>query len=193
MGILKEKKKIVLWASGNGTNVENIIRFFEQDAKVAVAGVFTNNPKARVLQRVANYNVPTEVCSNTDFEQGSVNKLLAKYQPNLIVLAGFLRKIAPSTIAAYPNQIINIHPALLPNFGGPGMYGMRVHQAVVAAKAKKSGITIHYVTPHYDEGEIIFQATTAVSPEDTSERLAAKVHQLEYEHYPKVIANLLSS
>ena len=193
MGILKEKKKIVLWASGNGTNVENIIRFFEQDAKVAVAGVFTNNPKAGVLQRVANYNVPTEVCSNTDFEQGSVNKLLAKYQPNLIVLAGFLRKIAPSTIAAYPNQIINIHPALLPNFGGPGMYGMRVHQAVVAAKAKKSGITIHYVTPHYDEGEIIFQATTAVSPDDTPERLAAKVHQLEYEHYPNVIANLLSS
>ncbi len=193
MGILKEKKKIVLWASGNGTNVENIIRFFEQDAKVAVAGVFTNNPKAGVLQRAANYNVPTEVCSNTDFEQGSVNKLLAKYQPDLIVLAGFLRKIAPSTIAAYPNQIINIHPALLPNFGGPGMYGMRVHQAVIAAKAEKSGITIHYVTPHYDEGEIIFQATTAVSPEDTPERLAAKVHQLEYEHYPNVIANLLSS
>ena len=193
MGILKEKKKIVLWASGNGTNVENIIRFFEQDAKVAVAGVFTNNSKAGVLQRAANYNVPTEVCSNTDFEQGSVNKLLAKYQPDLIVLAGFLRKIAPSTIAAYPNQIINIHPALLPNFGGPGMYGMRVHQAVVAAKAGKSGITIHYVTPHYDEGKIIFQATTAVSPEDTPERLAAKVHQLEYEHYPNVIANLLSS
>ena len=193
MGILKEKKKIVLWASGNGTNVENIIRFFEQDAKVAVAGVFTNNPKAGVLQRAANYNVPTEVCSNTDFEQGSVNKLLAKYQPDLIVLAGFLRKIAPSTIAAYPNQIINIHPALLPNFGGPGMYGMRVHQEVVAAKAEKSGITIHYVTPQYDEGEIIFQATTAVSPEDTPERLAAKVHQLEYEHYPNVIANLLSS
>jgi phosphoribosylglycinamide formyltransferase-1 len=189
----KRKKKIVLWASGSGTNVENIIRYFKQHSEVEVAAVFTNNPHAGVLTRAAQHQVPTEVLSNTAFEQGSVNEHLDKYHPDLIVLAGFLRKVAPSTIAAYPNAIINIHPALLPDFGGPGMYGMRVHEAVLASQVAKSGITIHYVSDHYDEGAPIFQEKIALSNEDTPESLAAKIHQLEYLHFPKVIEDLLCS
>ena len=164
------------------------------ERNINVNVIITNNANAGVINIAQEWNIPIQIIDNKSFKGGNeVVEILQKHSTDWVILAGFLRKIAPSTIAAYPNQIINIHPALLPNFGGPGMYGMRVHQAVVAAKAEKSGITIHYVTPHYDEGEIIFQATTAVSPEDTPERLAAKVHQLEYEHYPNVIANLLSS
>jgi phosphoribosylglycinamide formyltransferase-1 len=186
-------KRIVLLASGSGTNVENIIRYFDQkeNPMVRVVMVMTNNPSAGVLKRVAPYKVSTHVFDKISLNNGRLLDQMAQLKPDLIVLAGFLWKIPKDMVEAFHQKIINIHPALLPKYGGKGMYGERVHQAVKEAGEIETGITIHYVNPYYDEGAIIFQARIEIDREDSPQQIAQKVHQLEYLHYPSVIRKLL--
>ncbi|MEL4306843.1 phosphoribosylglycinamide formyltransferase [Joostella sp. CR20] len=185
-------KSIVIFASGSGTNAENIIKYFENSTTASVTMVLSNKKEAKVLDRANNYKKSAISFNKTAFSNGHIVELLTTLNPDLIVLAGFLWKIPADLIAAFPNKIINIHPALLPNYGGKGMYGMHVHEAVVANKETESGITIHYVNENYDEGNIIFQAKTTVTPTDTAEDVAQKIHQLEYEHFPKIIEKVLN-
>lgn len=184
-------KNIVIFASGSGTNAENIIKYFSNSPFAKVVGVFTNNPKAKVIDRAEQLQVPCHVFSKEDLNKGNILQKIQNYAPDLIVLAGFLLKVPPYLIEAYSNQIINIHPALLPKFGGKGMYGMHIHQAVVQNGEKETGITIHYVNEHYDEGAIIFQTAVALTSDDTAESVAAKIHELEQQFFPVVIADVL--
>ena len=185
-------KKIAILASGSGSNAENLISYFNQHDTAKVVFVLTNNPHAGVINRCKRLAVPVFVMANSEFENpDNVLQLLNKNQVDVIVLAGFLRKIHPRLIDAFPNSIINIHPALLPSFGGKGMYGDKVHQAVINAKEKESGISIHFVNDEYDEGKIIFQAKCAVEKDETVLSLAEKIHQLEHQHFPKVLEQLL--
>ena len=185
-------KNVAIFASGSGTNAENIARYFSKSETVKVAVVLSNNKNVGVHARVNNLGIPSFVFSRDEFVEGTpILAKLAEYQIDLIVLAGFMNKISDALLTAYPGKIINIHPALLPKHGGKGMYGMHVHEAVVAAGEKESGITIHYINENYDEGGIIFQAKCEVLPADTPEEVATKVHALEYAHYPHVIDDLL--
>jgi len=186
-------KRIVLFASGSGSNVENIIRHFQNNSLVTVAAVMTNKSNAKVLQRCNRLNISTLCFNKTAFSKhGCVVDVLKGIQPDLIVLAGFLLKIPPYIIANFPNKIINIHPSLLPKYGGKGMYGNHVHEAVKKNNEKETGITIHYVNENYDEGAIIFQAKTALLPQDDVSDIAQKIHELEFAHFPRVIAELLA-
>ena len=185
-------KKIVIFASGSGTNAENIIKYFSNSSKAKVMSVLTNNPSAKVIERASNFSIPTQVFSKQELNEGFLLQKLNLLQPDLIVLAGFLLKIPQNLIDAYPNKIINIHPALLPKFGGKGMYGMHIHQAVVANKEKETGITIHYVNENYDEGAIIFQSSVVLTSADTPENVAVKIHELEQKHFPIVIDKILN-
>ena len=184
-------KKIVLFASGSGTNAENIILHFNKKNLGTVVAVFSNNPNAKVLDRAEKLNVPAVIFSKEELNEAKVLQKLNSFQPDLIVLAGFLLKFPQNIIEAYPNKIINIHPALLPKYGGKGMYGDRVHEAVLAKHEKESGITIHYVNKDYDKGDIIFQTKCKIDPGETPDTLAAKVHALEYEHFPRIIEELV--
>lgn len=186
-------KKILLFASGTGSNVENIIQFFQESDTVAVTAVFSNNPEAKVLEKAKNYDVPIEVFNRSELNEGVVLDKINQLQPDLIVLAGFLWKMPEAIVAAYPNKIINIHPALLPNYGGKGMYGMNVHRAILENRDAETGITIHYVNEHYDEGEFILQQKVNIQDCASAEEIAAKVHQLEHHYFPETIAKLLSS
>lgn len=186
-------KRIVIFASGSGSNAENIITYFRERDSAEVIAVLTNKKSALVLERCERLGVPAFYFNKSAFSSSdSVIQMLKGLNPDLIVLAGFLWKIPPNLIASFPQRIINIHPALLPKYGGKGMYGERVHQAVKDNSETETGITIHYVNENYDEGGIIFQASTALSSSDTAETIAQKVHKLEYEHFPKVIEKLLS-
>lgn len=185
-------KNVVILASGSGTNAENIIRFFENSKISRISWLLSNNPQALALDKAKALGVNTMVFTRDDFYvNGRVLSFLQDEQPDLIVLAGFLWLVPSDVVKAFPGRIINIHPALLPNYGGKGMYGDKVHKAVIDNKEKQSGITIHYVNEKYDDGDIIFQASCSVSPDDTPETLALKIHALEYEHFPKVILRLL--
>ena len=185
-------KRIVIFASGSGTNAENLIRFFHNRNNVSVIQVLTNNPRAKVLDRCKNLNISALCFNRVAFsETNDVLNLLKVSKPDLIVLAGFLWKISQSIISEFPSKIINIHPALLPKFGGKGMYGMHVHEAVVNNKETETGITIHYVNENYDEGAIIFQERCEVLLTDTPQSIAEKIHELEMEHFPKVVESLL--
>jgi len=187
-----QKKKIVIFASGSGTNAENIIKYFQKNGKAEVTAVFSNKRSAKVLKRAHDLHVKAlHFDREALYDSNEVLNLLKDQQPNLIVLAGFLWIFPNKILHEFHNKVINLHPALLPKYGGKGMYGMNVHRAVVEKKEVETGITIHYVNGKYDEGEIIFQATTAVEPTDSAEDIAEKIHQLEYEHFPKVIENLL--
>ncbi|MCC8153346.1 MAG: phosphoribosylglycinamide formyltransferase [Tannerellaceae bacterium] len=185
-------KNIAIFASGSGTNAENIIRYFINNETVNVAVVLSNNQKVGVHARVNKLGVPSYVFTRDEFVEGTpvINKL-AEYKVDFIVLAGFMNKISEALLKAFPNRIINIHPALLPKHGGKGMFGMHVHKAVVAAGEKETGITIHYINEEYDEGAVIFQAQCEVSPEDTPEDVATKIHTLEYAHFPHVIEEVI--
>ena len=194
------KKNVAILASGSGSNAENIIQYFK--ALKALKGhkgikdicfpvIVSNKENAYVHERAKKLGVPSYTFCRADFESGKVLEFLKEQQIDFIVLAGFLLKIPENLLQAYPNKIINIHPALLPKFGGKGMYGSHVHEAVVAAKEKESGITIHYVNGNYDEGQIIFQAKCEVLPTDTPDDVAKKVHALEYEFFPQVIERIL--
>ncbi|WP_343767303.1 phosphoribosylglycinamide formyltransferase [Gangjinia marincola] len=185
-------KKIVLFASGSGTNVENIIRYFNDRKEIVISCVLSNNKSAIVHERAKKQNVNSLTFNKDDLQHtDTVLDLLKSIAPDLIVLAGFLWKFPKNILDQFPNQVINLHPALLPLYGGKGMYGMNVHRAVVENKEKETGITIHYVNEHYDEGAIIAQHKTKLTPEDTPEDVARKIHELEYEHFPKVIEELL--
>jgi formyltetrahydrofolate-dependent phosphoribosylglycinamide formyltransferase len=185
---------IAIFASGAGSNAQKIIDRFRSDRSVVIALIVCNNPAAGVLNIAAKENIPGLLIEKKRFMDGD-NYLpeLEKKQVDFIILAGFLWKIPLGIINAYPQKIINIHPALLPKYGGKGMYGNKVHQAVIDANEKESGITIHYVDEIYDHGKIILQATCAIDESDTADTLAAKVHALEHMHYPAVIADLVKN
>ena len=185
-------KKIAILASGEGTNAERIIQYFTHHPTVKVVVVMTNKSEAGVIRRAEKLRIPVEYLPASAFKEGKATEQLRKYEADFIVLAGFLLRIPNDILETYPNRIVNIHPSLLPKFGGKGMYGNRVHEAVLEAHEKESGITIHYINEHYDEGAIILQAKCPVLKEDTPETLANRVHQLEYEHYPQVIEELLT-
>ncbi len=185
-------KNIAIFASGNGTNAERIILYFQHVENVNVSIVLSNKPDAGVLDRARKLGVKTFVFDRHTFRQtDEIITLLQSHKIDLVVLAGFLWLVPQNILAAYRDRIINIHPALLPKYGGKGMYGHHVHEAVIQAGEVYSGITIHYVNEKYDKGQIIFQKTVDVSPEDTPESLAEKIHKLEYEHYPRIIGEML--
>lgn len=185
-------KKIVLFASGSGTNVENIARYFQDSKTIKVQAVFCNNQNALVLEKTKQFHIPTFVFTKAELQSEIVLNKLQEYQPDLIVLAGFLLQFPLSIINKFP-LIINIHPALLPKYGGKGMYGMNVHRAVLENKESETGITIHYVTENYDEGVFIFQERVSVTDCNTAEEIAQKIHQLEQKFFPKVIEELLEN
>ena len=185
-------KNISILASGSGTNAENIIKYFESKKHGRVKLLMTNRKDAYALQRAERLNVPAKVFSRADmYSSEVVINYLKEFSTDLIVLAGFLWLIPPDILQAYPNRILNIHPALLPYYGGKGMYGQKVHDTVIANKEKKSGITIHLVNEEYDSGDILFQAETPVLANDTADSLANRIHQLEYENFPRIIQEYL--
>ena len=185
-------KKLVIFASGSGTNAENIINYFHKDQKVKVEAVFSNNRSAKVLERAHKLNVKAlHFDRESIYGSNEMLNLLKDMNPDLIVLAGFLWIFPQNILEMFKDRVINIHPALLPRYGGKGMYGMKVHEAVVEKKDLETGISIHYVNENYDEGKLIFQATCPVEPTDTAEDIANKIHALEYKHFPEVIEKLL--
>ncbi len=182
------KINIAIFASGNGTNAEAIIKHFRDSDIAKVALVLSNNRNAYVLERAQKHDIPSVTFTRKEFYDSMViDEQLRRYNIEFIVLAGFMWLIPARLVDAYENRMVNIHPALLPKYGGKGMYGMHVHEAVIKNKEKESGITIHWVNKVYDDGQIIFQGKCRVVPEDTAEDVATKVHQLEYAHYPVVI------
>ncbi len=182
--------RIIIFASGSGTNAENIIQYFKDKDSVLVKYVFTNNKNAKVINRAEKFNVPAVIFNRAEMNSDIFLKFL-KQEADLIILAGFLLKIPDQIVKAFSGKIINIHPALLPKYGGKGMYGLHVHEAVVKNKEKESGITIHFVNEKYDDGAIIFQKSVQLESTDTAEDVAAKIHILEQENFPQVIENLI--
>lgn len=185
-------KKIVIFASGSGTNAENIIKYFAKSRMGIVVAVFANNQFAKVIEKAKEHNISTTVFTKAELLEGIVLQKVNEIQPDLIVLAGFLLKFPENIIQEYPNKIINIHPALLPKYGGKGMYGMHIHNAIIANNEHETGITIHYVNENYDEGAIIFQEKVLVSDCHTAEAVAEKIHALEQQFFPKVIMQLIT-
>ena len=186
------KKRIAIFASGSGSNAQKIMEYFKkhQDAEIAI--VLTNNPEAYVLQRADNFEIPSHIFDKHEFyKTDDIVKLLKNLQIDLIVLAGFLWLIPENLLKAFPNKIINIHPALLPKYGGKGMYGDKVHQAILDAGEEESGITIHFINEHFDEGESIHQSRFKIEKDDDLEMIKFKGQQLEHLHYPKVVEQLL--
>jgi phosphoribosylglycinamide formyltransferase-1 len=185
-------KNVAIFASGEGTNAQNIIDYFSTSDKVKIALVVSNKSTANVLNRAKKANIPTLVISRADFfESDTTIKRLQAAHIDFIVLAGFLWMIPENLVRAFPKKMINIHPALLPKYGGKGMYGMHVHKTVIDNKETESGISIHFVNEHYDEGEIISQHRCTLSDADTPETVAAKIHALEREFFPKVIEKVI--
>lgn len=181
-------KRIAVFASGSGSNAENIAHYFKESEEIEIALILSNKSDAFVHDRAKQLNIPSYTFSKKEFDEGAiVLDFLREHQIDFIVLAGFLLKVSEVLINAYPQRIINIHPALLPKFGGKGMYGHNVHNAVISAGEKESGITIHYINEYYDEGAVIFQASCPVLKEDTADSLAQRVQALEYLHFPTII------
>ncbi|RWY47961.1 phosphoribosylglycinamide formyltransferase [Mucilaginibacter gilvus] len=186
------KKRIAIFASGSGSNAQKIMEHFKRNADAEVVLILTNNPQAYVLQRADNFEIPSHIFNRAEFyDSDDVIALLKNLQVDIIVLAGFLWLVPKSLLNAFPNKIINLHPALLPKFGGKGMYGDNVHKAILAAGEEESGITIHFVNAEFDEGEVIHQSKFKIEPGDTLEIVKFKGQQLEHMHFPKVIENLL--
>lgn len=182
----------MLFASGNGSNAEEIINYFKNSENAKVVAIFSNKADAKVLDRAKNHNIPSVVFSKAQLNEGFVLEKLQQFQPDLIVLAGFLLKFPESILKKY-TKVINIHPALLPKYGGKGMYGMHVHQAVLDNKEQETGITIHFVNEHYDEGEFIFQKAANIEDCNTAEEIAHKIHELEHQYFPEVIGKLITN
>jgi phosphoribosylglycinamide formyltransferase 1 len=181
--------KITILASGSGTNAEAIMKHFQLHEQIDVVSLYANKADAYALERAKKYNVPTQIFSKAQWNDGTVLSWLKNDQTTHLVLAGFLWLVPLHTIEHFKNKIINIHPALLPKFGGKGMYGSKVHEAVKAAKENETGITIHLVNENYDEGKILFQAKCEITEDDSAESIALKIHQLEHKYFPKVIEN----
>ncbi len=191
------ESRLSVWVSGSGSNLERIVEACKsKEIPASVVLVISDRPGILALERAAKYAIPSRVVSQKDYESEgayalALLELLKKYQVDLICLAGYLRKVPEEVVRAYRGRILNIHPALLPKYGGKGLYGRQVHEAVLAAKEKESGVTVHYVDEEYDHGSIILQKKIPVLPTDTPETLAKRVHQLEYEVYPQAIALVL--
>ena len=182
----------MIFASGSGTNAENIIKYFRNSDYIRVAAIFSNKKHSGVLERAHRLNVKAlHFDRDALYNSNDVLNLLKDMNPDLIVLAGFLWLFPSNIVKEFPKKIINIHPALLPKYGGKGMYGDKVHESVISNNEKESGISIHYVNDKYDEGQSIYQATVPVDETDTPSSLATKIHQLEYRHFPEVIQQLL--
>lgn len=190
---MKSIPRIAVFASGSGSNAQRIAEYFSGTGILEIACIYCNNPNAFVLERAKSLGIPSLLFDRETFYHSDiVLEDLRSRDVDWVILAGFLWLIPTYILKAFPQRIINIHPALLPAYGGKGMYGMKVHRAVIAAGDAESGITIHHVNEHYDEGDIIFQARCSIATGDTAENLAAKIHELEYEHFPRVIQNLVA-
>jgi len=188
------ERRIIIFASGSGTNTQNIIEHFQRSKSAKVVRVLSNNKDAKVLERAEALKIKTSSFTKEELHaEDGVLKLLKNEQPDIIILAGFLWKFPETILKEYPNKVINIHPALLPKYGGKGMYGKYVHEAIVKNAEKETGITIHYVNENYDEGAIIFQKSVKVNKDDTPESVAKKVQELEYNYFPQVIEDLLTN
>ncbi len=185
-------KKIAIFASGNGSNTENIIKYFAKSKKIKIALVLSNNPMAKVLIKAKKHGISTIVFNKNEMIKGTVLKTLKNKEINFIVLAGFLLKIPKGIINNYEHKIINIHPSLLPLYGGKGMYGMNVHQKVFESKDQQTGITIHFVNQSYDQGDIIFQAKCVLPKTINPKGIQKKVHRLEIQFFPRIIESLLN-
>ncbi|WP_310554593.1 phosphoribosylglycinamide formyltransferase [Flavobacterium sp.] len=186
-------KRIVIFASGSGSNAEKIILQYKNNSQGNVFGIFTNNPNAKVLEKAKKHNIESVIFSKDDLSNGFVLEKINEIKPDLIVLAGFLLKFPKAIIEKYPNKIINIHPALLPKYGGKGMYGINVHKAVLENKETETGITIHYVNENYDEGAFIFQKSVTIEKCHSAEEIAEKVLELEHLYFPQIIKEILNS
>ena len=186
-------KRLSIFVSGNGTNLQRIAEYFKDNKDVEIVNVVCNNPKAYAIERAKNLDIPLRMITKKEFESLAFTEEMKDLNLDLIVLAGFLWKIPSSLIQAYPKKIVNIHPALLPKYGGKGFYGEHVHEAVVAAKEAQSGITVHYVNEVYDSGEIIMQARVSLDEKETPDSLAAKIHKLEQAYFPVAIEQVLRS
>ena len=184
-------KSIILFSSGDGSNVEKICDYFEENQNVSISRIFTNNPKAGVIERAKRFQIEVQVFNKKEFKEDHLLKQVVSLKPNLIILAGFLWRIGQNWVNKFPKQIINIHPALLPRYGGKGMYGKYVHNAVMANNEKETGITIHYVNKDYDKGGIIFQKKVSLSENDSAVQIAKKVQELEHRYFSVVIAQIL--
>ena len=190
---MKNIPRIAIFASGSGSNAQRIAEYFAGKGLLEISAIYCNNPEAYVLERAKLLGIPSVLFNRHDFYQTtSVLDDMKNRKADWIILAGFLWLIPEAVLKSFPQRIINIHPALLPAYGGKGMFGMKVHESVIASGDRQSGITIHHVNELYDEGNIIFQATCQIQPGDTPEKLAAKIHELEYEHFPVVIGKLVS-
>jgi len=190
--IIRKMKRIAIFASGSGSNAEKIINYFQDSESVQIDLLLTNNPQAGIIERGRRLSIPTIIFDKKSFAKtDKIVEILKKQEIDWVILAGFLWLIPANLVKAYPNKIINIHPALLPKYGGKGMWGHFVHEAVHANKDTESGITIHYVNEHYDEGEVIFQAKCEIVEGDSPEDIAAKVQVLEHKHFPEVIEKLI--
>jgi len=191
---MKPLSRIAIFASGSGSNAQHISEYFAGTGILEIAAIYCNNPDAYVLERARLLGIPVNLFDHETFYNSSdVLVDLKSREVDWIVLAGFLWLIPAYLLKAFPNRIINIHPALLPKYGGKGMYGPKVHKAVIASRDTESGITIHYVNEHYDEGQVIFQAKCILTETETPESLAAKIHELEYQYFPVVIRDLIKS
>ncbi len=188
-----KKIRLAVFVSGGGTNLENIINYFSADEQVEVSMVVSNKADAYALQRAKNHGIPNVVISRKQFTEEEATVMEAVKDCDFIILAGFLVKVPDYLIDAYPKRIINIHPALLPKYGGKGMYGHHIHEAVKAAGEKETGITIHFVNNELDAGEHIAQFKVALTDEDTADTIAAKIHELEQAHFPKVIESVIKA
>lgn len=184
-------KRLAILASGSGSNAEKIMGYFQNSEKAEIALVASNRADAFVLERAKKFEVPTFTFSRKEMEAGELLEKLQAEKIDWVILAGFLLKIPVELIRAFPAHMVNIHPALLPKYGGKGMYGSHVHESVKEAGDTETGITIHLVNEHYDEGKIIFQAATSLTEADTPESIAAKVHALEHRYFPEVIGSLI--
>jgi phosphoribosylglycinamide formyltransferase-1 len=184
---------ITIFASGSGSNAENIFNYFKGNNEIRISSIITNNKNAFVIERAQKLNIPCEIISKLEFQNSEyVLNILKKYNSDFIVLAGFLLLIPEYLISEFQKKIINIHPALLPKYGGKGMYGDNVHKSVIENNETESGITVHFVNQKYDEGKIIFQKKCTITPSDTAETLANKIHELEYNYFPKTIEKIIS-
>lgn len=189
---LPMKKRIAIFASGSGSNAQKLMELYKRNPEVEIALVLTNNPDAYVLQRADNFEIPTHIFDRNEFYQTDhIIDLLKNLDIDLIVLAGFLWLIPKKLVSEYPGRIVNIHPAILPKFGGKGMYGDHVHNAVMAAGETEGGITIHYVNENYDEGEYIYQGKYKIEKGDSLEMIKFKGQQLEHQHYPRIIDGII--
>jgi phosphoribosylglycinamide formyltransferase-1 len=183
-----KQTNIAIFASGAGSNAEILVNYFNFNPRIRIACILTNNPQAQVLERAQRLKVHSYTFTNSDTDiNGKVHEVFVNEGVGFVVLAGYMKLIPEWMVFRFKDRIINIHPALLPKYGGKGMYGNRVHEAVIAAGEKESGITIHLVNSEYDKGKILFQTTCPISPDDTPETLATKIHRLEHRHYPVVI------